>query len=318
MKFSSIAFLRLNAILLLLLIAAGCSSPALPGETRAEAKLENVEARQLSAAAAAVDAAKFANQANPDGPPKTATAGELNVADANLPPADAEDAREALARVNAALTGQLAEAQTGWNDAIARGHALDAQIASLQMQVAAERATAAALQREATNRLCVLAALLVGGALFVGAALSLAAGLYFSLIKLEYGAIGLALCAACAFFTATQVGSAHFNFLATAVIIAALTALGYTIWHSFAGGATLKNKANGFEAVFSAVRKFAGAAAADTESGAKKLWHWLGVELDSAHKALVADWQKLESVFTPSANRDSQPAPIPPASGAQN
>jgi hypothetical protein len=47
-----------------------------------------------------------------------------------------------------------------------------------------------------------------------------------------------------------------------------------------------------------AIRNFAGEVAADVESDGKKLWQWLGVEFDAAHKALVADWQKLEALFT--------------------
>jgi hypothetical protein len=294
-------------------LLAACAAPGLPGETKAESTLENVETRQLSAASASVQAAGQANQANPEGAPKAAVAGELGVAAANLPAANAEDARAALARVNAALAGKLAEAQKGWDEASARGHALDAQVSDLQKQVVAERATAAEAQRKATEHSCVFAALLVGGVLFIGGALSLAAGMYFTLPKLEYGALGLALCAACAFFAATQVGTVHFNVLATVVLAGAVLALAYTVWSGFQGGSTIKAKAGGFDAAMLAVRHFLGDAALDASSDAKKLWHWLGVELDAAHKALVADWEKLDALFTAQAG-GSAPTPTAPKS----
>lgn len=288
-------------------LCAACATPALPGETKAEAKLETIQARQLSAASASVAAAGDANQANPDGAPKTAVAGELGVAAANLPAANAEDARAALARVNAALAGKLAEAQKGWTDAVLRGQSLDLQIGGLQKQIIAERAAAAAAQRQATEHLCVIAALLVGGALFVGGALSLAAGMYFTLPKLEYGALGLALNAACAFFAATQVGTTRFNILAMVVLTGGMAALVYTVWSGFQAGSALQSKAGGFDAAMQAIRNFAGEVAADVESDGKKLWQWLGVEFDAAHKALVADWQKLAALFTsaPGASKEN-------------
>jgi len=294
------AVFGLSAVVALVIVAllfSGCASTVLPGETRAEAQLDTAQTRQLSAASASVQAADQANTANPPGAPKTAVAGELRVANANLPAPQPGDAREALARVNAALTGQLADAQTAWNAAVARGNALDAQVGFLQKQVVAERAAAAANAQKATDRLCVIAALLVGGALSVLAALSLAAGLYFTLPKLEYGAAGLGVGGAAAFFAATQVGTAHFNLLAMAVLVGGMGALGYTVWNSFTGGGTLKTKAAAFDSAMAAVRDLAGEVAADTEAGAKKLWQWLGVELDAAHKALVSDWQKLEGMF---------------------
>ena len=199
----------------------------------------------MSAASASVEAAGQANAANPPGAPQVAVAGELSVADANLPAPQPEDAKEAMARVNAALTGQLAEAQKAWNAAVAKGNALDAQVDVLQKQVIAERATAAANAKKANNRLCIIAALVVGGALSVLAALSLAAGLYFTLPKLEYGAAGLGLGGAAAFFAATQVGTAHFNILAMAVLIGGMGALVYTVWNSVAGASTLQTKARG-------------------------------------------------------------------------
>jgi len=297
--------------LMLTCLTAGCASPALPGETKAEVKLDQAEQKQLSHAAAAVDAAKIANQANPDGLPKTATAGELAVADANLPPAQAEDAHEALARVNTALTGKLAEAQKAWSDAVEKGNALQSKVDSLEKQVVAERATAAANEKKANDRLCIITALIVGGALNVLAALSLVAGMYFSLPKLEYGAAGLGLCGASAFITATQVGTTHFNWLATVVIFGGVGALVYVVRESLAQAQTLKTKAGGFDAAFSAVRKVAGEIGSTVETDAKSIWHWLSQELDRAHKALVADWEKLEAVFAdkPSSAKATEGAP---------
>jgi hypothetical protein len=304
------------------LLLAGCSSTTLPGETRAEAQLDTTEARQLSAASASVQAAGQANAANPPGVPKTTVAGELSVANANLPAPRPEDAKKAQARVNAALTGQLAEAQNAWNTAVAKGNALDAQVDLLQKQVVAERATAAANAKKANNRLCIIAALVVGGVLSVLAALSLAAGMYFTLPKLEYGAAGLGLCGAAAFFAATQVGTTHFNLLAMVVLIGGVGALGYTVWNSVAGASTLQTKAQGFDAVFSAIRDLAGEVAEDTEAGAKKLWHWLGVELDAAHKALVADWQKLEALLggkpSPTTAQTTAAPATPPVATTKN
>jgi len=287
-------------------ILAACAAPALPGETKAEVKLEKVAARQLSAASASVQAADEANAANPDGAPKTAVAGELGVAAANLPTASGEDARAALARVNAALTGKLSEAQKGWTDAVARGRALDAEVATLEKQVVAERAAAAEAQRKATERMCVIAALLVGGALFMAAAMSLAGGLYFTLPRLEYGALGLAAGAACAFFAATQVGSTRFNILAMVVLVGGVAALAYAGWAGWQGGRTLKTKAGGFDSAMLAVRHFLGEAAGGVETEAKRLWRWLGVELDGAHKALVADWQEWEASFADKVNPAKQ------------
>jgi hypothetical protein len=279
-------------------LLAACAAPGLPGETKSEVKLDKIEAQQLSAASASVQAADAANTANPDGAPKTAVAGELGVAAANLPAASGEDARAAQARVNEVLAGKLSEAQKGWEVAVARGQALDGQVSALQMQVVAERAAAAEAQRKATERLCVIAALLVGGGLFVAGAFCLAAGLYFTLPKLEYGALGLAAGASCAFLAATQVGSAYFNALAMAVLVGGVGALAYAVWAGFQGGAIIKTKAGGFDSAMQAVRRFLGEAADAAETDAKKLWRWLGIELDSAHKALVADWQKMEAQFS--------------------
>ncbi|HVU38087.1 MAG TPA: hypothetical protein VHC95_07110 [Opitutales bacterium] len=284
------AVMFLTVALFALLCFAGCSAPALPGQTASEVKLDRAQDAQLSHAAAAVQAAQTANQANPEGLPKTATAGELGVANANLPEPKPEDAREALARVNAALTGQLATAQAAWAKAEAQGNALQGKIDDLQKQVAAEKAAAAANEKKANDRLCIIAALIIGGGFSLGAGLSLAAGLYFALPKLEYGAAGLGLAGGLAFFAATQVGTTHFNLLATGIILAGLAAAAYTVWHSFAAGNTLTTKADGLDSAMSALKTFAAHAAADVEVGAKDLGHFLEKEFDWAETKVADGW----------------------------
>ena len=70
-----------------------------------------------------------------------------------------------------------------------------------------------------------------------------------------------------------------------------------------------KAKAAGFDQAISAVRKFAGEVADEAEAGAKNFWHWLGVELDTAHKALIADWEKLEILLTKKPARPAKSGP---------
>ncbi|HVU37927.1 MAG TPA: hypothetical protein VHC95_06300 [Opitutales bacterium] len=312
--------LLLGIWLFVLLGLAGCAASALPGQTPAEHKLNAAQSAQLSHAAAAVQAAKSANAANPDGLPKTATAGELGVADANLPEPKPEDAREALARVNAALTGKLAEAEKAWADAEAKGGVLQGKISGLEKQVAAEKAATAANEKKANDRLCIIAALMIGGVFGIAAGLSLTAGIYFSLPKLEYGAGGLGVAGALAFFAATQVGSVHFNDIATVVILGGMAAAIYSIWHGFAGGSVIQTKAGGFERAMSVVKKLADEVAGDVETDAKKIWRWLAEELDQAHKVIIADWQKLETVFAdpPAPLLQNTAGGIPPQSGTSN
>jgi len=79
-----------------------------------------------SKAAAAVCAGSVAVQSVPASPAQEATAGELSVAKAYLPAPTPEDAAEALARVNAALAGDLETARAAW--AKAEGKAVQMQI----------------------------------------------------------------------------------------------------------------------------------------------------------------------------------------------
>ncbi len=105
--------------------------------------LKAASSEQQSKASAAVEAATSANLVNPDGAPKTATAGELSVASANLPPPEDKDRIEALARVNLALKGDLLSANAEWAKARDAGAALSARVAQLELQVETERKQAA-------------------------------------------------------------------------------------------------------------------------------------------------------------------------------
>lgn len=115
-----------------------------PADVRSAAPLGEATSAQASKAAAAVAAATDANTHNTDSPAKTAVAGELSVAGANLPIPSDKDRAEALARTNAALSGDLSKAQAGWDKA--RGDAVDLskQISELRTQVTQERKDAAA------------------------------------------------------------------------------------------------------------------------------------------------------------------------------
>ena len=120
-----------------------------PAEVKTAPALATALGAQDSKAAAAVGAAIEANSHNAEGPAKTATAGELSVASANLPTPSDKDRAEALARVNAALKGDLEFANREWAKARDAAGALQSQIDALQQQVKNERIAAAAeLQRQ--------------------------------------------------------------------------------------------------------------------------------------------------------------------------
>jgi hypothetical protein len=134
------------AILLMALLGPSCShvpkAPP-PSDVKSSAPLRAASTEQQSKAAAAIGAAAFANDQNQAGAAKEATAGELSVATANLPPPADKDKVEALARANAALAGKLDEAQQKWELARADGAARLGRIAQLEAQVEAERKAAA-------------------------------------------------------------------------------------------------------------------------------------------------------------------------------
>lgn len=124
-------------------------TPPPPADVPSASGLRSASADQASRAAAAVKAAQTANAANPAGHPRAATEGELSVAAANLPTPQPADDREAQARVNAALRGDLATARTAWDKATADAAALAARVAHLEAQVQFERdAAAKELQRQ--------------------------------------------------------------------------------------------------------------------------------------------------------------------------
>ncbi len=131
------------------LLTSGCwtwkrTPPAPPpAEVKTAPALNNALGTQDSKTAAAVGAAIEANTHNAEGPAKTATAGELSVAQANLPTPTDKDKAEALARVNAALQGNLQFANDEWAKARVAAGALQSQIDALQLQVKNERVAAA-------------------------------------------------------------------------------------------------------------------------------------------------------------------------------
>lgn len=193
----------------------GCHTvptPPPPANVASAPALAAASTQQQSKAAAAVAAATAANDANPPGPAQVATAGELSVAQASLPaPADADRA-EALARVNAALTGRLDEAQQGWAKARTDAAALADRVKALEEQVAAERTAAAAeLKRqldearsqarkeaEAKERLLITAIFFgVGALLILGAAavlfLRAQVPIFGPQVAIWLGAAGMAL-----------------------------------------------------------------------------------------------------------------------------
>jgi hypothetical protein len=91
-----------------------------------------------------VAAAAQANDANPPGPPKEATAGELTVAASSLPPPAAADLVAAQARVEAALRGDLAAARKLWTAAGLDAAKLRERIAEADAAKIKEQAASAA------------------------------------------------------------------------------------------------------------------------------------------------------------------------------
>lgn len=104
---------------------------------------------RLSGISANAEAASFANSKQPVGPITAAVAGPLSVIQKLSGPATDADRAAALALVNQALGGKVAESEAGWVKARSDAEALSAQVSSLEKQVAAERISAAAeLQRQ--------------------------------------------------------------------------------------------------------------------------------------------------------------------------
>lgn len=117
-----------------------------PANVPAAAALGDSRTAQLSKASAYVQAAQTSNDKNPDGAPKDAVKGSLDVAQANLPVPAAADLTEALKFANQALSGQLTAAQANWKLSVDAGTALQDKLSRLEAQVSKERADAAAEQ----------------------------------------------------------------------------------------------------------------------------------------------------------------------------
>ncbi|MDR2982004.1 MAG: hypothetical protein LBV12_07120 [Puniceicoccales bacterium] len=96
-----------NLCFFCMLAAVACFGVACHSAQEASPTAGPAQAQVDSKASAAVHAAGVANDQNPDGPPKIATAGELVIAGTLLPTPNEKDRAEALERVNLALQGQL-------------------------------------------------------------------------------------------------------------------------------------------------------------------------------------------------------------------
>lgn len=281
-----VGFLALFIVAFGLMLLAGCSSTPIPLAAPAQNALNTAESNQSSKASASVGAASVANQSNPDGNPKVAVAGELGVASANLPVATPSDANAALARVNQALTGQLSDAQKGWNTAIADANVAKAQIVTLTTQVAVEQATAAAAVRNAEIKVWQTRMMGVGVALFLMAAGLTAAGVFIGIPKLYQVAIVPAAFAALALFAAYEAGTALFNALAFVTIAGAVLSLAYGAYTLYSEGTTNKTAASGFNSFVNVMDTVAKKAKNGVETGAVKLWDYCYAELSTAEQKL--------------------------------
>lgn len=96
-----------------------------------------IESERVSRAAASVRAAQSAVEATAEGLPKAAATGELKVAAANLPEPGPGDLAAAMDRVNAALSGDLKTANSGWKKAEIEAAKLSTELA--QAKLDAER-----------------------------------------------------------------------------------------------------------------------------------------------------------------------------------
>lgn len=122
----------------------------------AQRDIDTGKAKAASKAAAAVNAAGYANQRNPEGPPKEATAGEIGEAAKWLPPPTGEDAAEAMRRVNLVLTGQRDEARAAYAKSDSERIAANAAAAKAQTEREAalrERDAARQEQRDTTAKI---------------------------------------------------------------------------------------------------------------------------------------------------------------------
>jgi hypothetical protein len=100
---------------------------------------------QISKASAAVGAAAFAGEQLPPSNAAEAVRGEVGVAAQSLPAPTEADRAEALARVAAALRGDLDTARKGWAAAQSEAQRLTAELATAQQAAQRARDDAAAL-----------------------------------------------------------------------------------------------------------------------------------------------------------------------------
>jgi hypothetical protein len=132
-------------IILLSLAMSGCwsTSPAVVGLTKpaSEIKRSDEVARKNSQLAASIEAAGHANDSNVEGPAKTATGRELGFTSTllNITPTP-EDRLAALERVNVSLAGDVAAAEQRYLKASAAAVNMNAGLATLEAQIAKDRA----------------------------------------------------------------------------------------------------------------------------------------------------------------------------------
>lgn len=133
-------------VFLSVLAPRGCHTVPLPPPANVPSApaLGEAEKTRLSQIGAHAEAAETANAKQPPGPVTNAVAGPLSVIRQLAGPATDKDRAAALALVNAALAGRVAEANAGWVQARADATALTEQLKMLEAQVAAERIEAAA------------------------------------------------------------------------------------------------------------------------------------------------------------------------------
>jgi hypothetical protein len=214
----------------------------------------------------------------------------LGVAAANLPAPSKEDANAALARVNAALTGDLATARRQWAEATAAAEKMQTQIAELTKQRDVERATAAEVERRNQIHLWQARMLATGVLLYLIAAGLTAAGVFMSLPALYRTAIAPAAFATLALFAAYEAGTTAFAWLAWGTLAGAVGSLIFAGWQAYRQAATVKTQASGFGNLVKVITNFE----QDAKSETDKLWDWAGNLLSDAE---VAAAKALSAVF---------------------
>lgn len=123
----------------------GCKTPPAPppADVPSASSLGSTNAERLGTAAAAVAAAREANQQNSAGPARDATEGALSVAASNLPTPPVERLDFFRGIVAKAFAGKLDDAESEWAAERGLGSARLRRIAELEEQVKRERSAAA-------------------------------------------------------------------------------------------------------------------------------------------------------------------------------